>query len=105
MEVAGLLLGQVQPETQAGGVDPGVDDLAQTPCSPGLGQGVCDLGQAFGFTDPGETVPSLTNPTSAACAAQATYSWPLRMTWAPNGGCPLILMVRCPQVGSMMWKE
>ena len=35
-----------------------------------------------------------------ACAAQAT--WPLRITWAPNGGWPLILIVRCPQVGSMM---
>jgi hypothetical protein len=49
--------------------------------------------------------PSLANPTSAAYAAQATYSWPFKMTWAPNGGCPLILIVRCPQVGSMMWKE
>ena len=57
--MAGLLLGQVQTEAQAGGVDPGVDDLAQPPCSPGLGQGVCDLGQASGFTDPGETVPLL----------------------------------------------
>ena len=40
-------------------MDPGVDDLTQAPCSPGLGQGVCDLGQAFRVPDPGETVPFL----------------------------------------------
>ena len=56
MEVAAALVGHIKAETQAGGVDPGVDDLAQPPCSPGMGQGVCDLGQAFRFTDPGETV-------------------------------------------------
>ena len=50
-------------------------------------------------------LPSFVKPIPAARAAQATYSWPLRMTCAPNGGCPLILIVRCPQVGSMMWKE
>ena len=47
-------------------------------------------------------LPSLPNPIPAACAWQATYSWPLRMTCAPNGGCPDILTVRCPQAGSMM---
>lgn len=63
VETAGLLVVvAVEPETQAGGVDPGVDDLAQTPCSPRLGQGVCDLGQAFRCTDPGETVSLLHEP-------------------------------------------
>src|SRR4051812_37505912 len=50
-------------------------------------------------------LPSLTNPIPAARAAAATYSWPLRMTCAPNGGCPDILIVMCPHCGSMMWKE
>ena len=40
------LVGQVQAEDQARGVDPPVDDLAQAPCSRILRQGVCDLGQA-----------------------------------------------------------
>ena len=50
-------------------------------------------------------LPSLTNPMPAARAAAATYSWPLRMTCAPNGGCPDILIVMCPHSGSRMWKE
>src|ERR1019366_6854386 len=41
------------------GVDPSVDDLAQAPYSPGLGQGVCDLSQAFGFIHPSEAVAFL----------------------------------------------
>jgi hypothetical protein len=43
-EAAARLLGQIQPEAQARGVDPPVEDLAQAPYRPGLGQGVCDLG-------------------------------------------------------------
>ncbi len=45
-EAGPLLIGQVQAEDQAGGVDPPVDDLAQPPCSRILRQGVCDLSQA-----------------------------------------------------------
>ena len=45
-EESPLLVGQVQAEDQAGGVDPPVDDLAQPPCSRVLRQGVCDLSQA-----------------------------------------------------------
>ena len=45
-EAGPLLIGQVQAEDQARGVDPPVDDLAQAPCSRILRQGVCDLGQA-----------------------------------------------------------
>jgi hypothetical protein len=58
-EAAAALLVEVEPEAQACGVDPPVDDLAQAPYSPGLGQGVCDLSQAFGFIDPGEAVALL----------------------------------------------
>ena len=47
---------------------------------------------------------SLVNPIRAARAAAATYSCPLRMTCAGNGGCPDILIVTWPQAGSMMWK-
>src|SRR3954468_2452106 len=47
-------------------------------------------------------LPSLTNRTPPARAWVATYSWPLRMTCAPNGGCPDILIVMCPHCGSMM---
>ena len=32
-------------------------------------------------------------------AWQATYSCPLRMTCAPNGGCPDILITMCPSPG------
>ncbi len=53
------MLVQVEPEAQARGVDPSVDDLAQAPYRPGLGQGVCDLSQAFRVTDPGEAVALL----------------------------------------------
>ena len=54
---------------------------------------------------PVKQLPSLLNPIPAARAAAATYSWPLRMTCAGNGGCPDILIVTCPQAGSMMWNE
>ena len=101
-EPAGLLVGQVQPEAQARGVDPPVADLAQPPYSRSLRQGVCDLGQAARIRDPVKQLPSFVKPIPAACAWQATYSWPLRMTCAPNGGCPDILIVMCPQAGSMM---
>jgi len=53
------LLVQVEPEAQARAVDPSVDDLAQAPYRPGLGQGVCDLSQAFRVTDSGEAVALL----------------------------------------------
>src|SRR3954449_7964540 len=39
---------------------------------------------------PVKQFPSLAKPISAACAVQATYSCPLRITCAPNGGWPLI---------------
>ena len=51
-----VLLVEVQPEAQAGGVDPPVADLAQAPYSPRLGQGVCDLRQALRVGDRGEAV-------------------------------------------------
>ena len=42
---------------ETGGIDPTLADLAQAPCSPGFGQGVCDFGQICGLRDEGETVP------------------------------------------------
>ena len=58
---AGLLV-EVQPEAQAGGVDPPVADLAQAPYRRGLRQGVCDLSQACGIGDRGEAVAFLSEP-------------------------------------------
>jgi hypothetical protein len=54
-----LLLVDVQPEAQARGVDPPVDDLAQAPYRPRSGQGVCDLSEALGLADPSEAVALL----------------------------------------------
>ena len=54
---------------------------------------------------PVKQVPALVNPMPAALAVAATYSCPLRMTCAGNGGCPDILTVTWPQAGSMMWNE
>ncbi len=53
-----MLVDEIQPECQTG-VDPPVDDPAQSPCSRGMRQGVCDLGQAIGIGDRRETVPLL----------------------------------------------
>jgi hypothetical protein len=56
---APLLAFQIQGETQTGTVDPALADLAQTPYSPGFGQGVCDLHQICGLRNNGETVSLL----------------------------------------------
>jgi hypothetical protein len=105
-EAASPLFVGVQGEAQTGAVDPPVAHLAQSPYCPGLGHGVCDLSQAHGVRDGGEAVALLDEPaTAAACAAQPTYSWPLRITCTPNGGCPDIFTVTWPQSGSMMWNE
>ena len=58
-EAGPLLIGQVQAEDQARGVNPPVDDLAQAPCSRILRQGVCDLGQAGRIRGPGKAVALL----------------------------------------------
>jgi len=100
-EPAGLLLGQVQAEAQARGVDPPVAGLAQPPCSRVLRQGVCDLSQALRIRDPSKAV-ALLDERDAGGVRLAAYSCPLRMTCAPNGGCPDILITMCPQSGSMM---
>src|SRR5262249_61096519 len=49
-----------------------------------------------GSAIPVKQLPSLVNPIPSARAWQATYSGPLRITWAPNGGGPGILTARCP---------
>ena len=43
--------------------------------------------------------PSFPNATPAEVAMAATCSWPLRMTCAPKGGWPDILIVTCPPEG------
>src|ERR1700756_691343 len=49
-EPAALLLVEVEREAHTG-VNPTLADLAQSPYSPGLGQGVCDLRQTCGVRD------------------------------------------------------
>src|SRR5580700_8459293 len=49
-EPAALLLVEVEREAYTV-VNPTLADLAQSPYSPGLGQGVCDLGQTCGVRD------------------------------------------------------
>ena len=58
-EPAGLLLGQVQAEAQAGRIDPPVADLAQAPYSRVPRPGICDPGQALRIRDLSKTVPLL----------------------------------------------
>src|SRR5215469_1414891 len=101
-EAAARLLVEVKREAQAA-VDPTLADLAQSPYSPRRGQGVCDLRQACGVGDRRKAVPFLGKRKPALRAWQATYSWPFSITWAGNGGCPLILIVRWPHSGSRMW--
>jgi len=59
LKSASLLLFQIEGETQAGGVNPTLADLAQPPYSPCFGQGVCDLRQACGVRDMSKTVSFL----------------------------------------------
>src|SRR5438045_7648428 len=57
-EPAALLLVEVEREAYTG-VNPTLADLAQSPYSPGLGQGVCDLGQTCGVRDSSKAVSLL----------------------------------------------
>ena len=50
MEPATLLFVEVEGEAHTG-VNPTLADLAQSPYSPALGQGVCDLRQTCGVRD------------------------------------------------------
>src|SRR6516225_9929833 len=56
---APLLVFPIQGETQTGAIDPALADLAQTPYSPSLGQGVCELRQICGLRNNSETVSLL----------------------------------------------
>src|SRR3984893_15593970 len=56
---AALLLLKIEREAQTGRVNPTLADLAQSPYSPLLGQGVCDLRQACGVGDISKTVSLL----------------------------------------------
>jgi len=57
-EANALLLVEVEREAQAA-IDPALADLAQSPYSLRLGQGVCDLRQACGAGDGRKTVSFL----------------------------------------------
>jgi hypothetical protein len=54
-----VLFGDIQSETQAGGVDPAVCNLAQAPYRLGVGQGICDQRQVFWTTQMCEAVALL----------------------------------------------
>ena len=56
MKPALLLLLQLYREAQAGGINPTLAGLTQPPCSPLLGQSVCDLRQARGVRDMSKTI-------------------------------------------------
>ena len=58
-ESAAVLLVEIEPEAQAGGVDPALADLAQPPYSRVVRQGICDPGQAHRVGDRGEAVADL----------------------------------------------
>src|ERR1700692_2542901 len=58
-EAAAFLLLEVECEAQAAAINPPLADLAQSPYSPLLGQGRCDLGEAGRVGDGGETVAFL----------------------------------------------
>src|SRR5713226_9733278 len=58
MEPATLLFVEVEGEAHTG-VNPTLADLAQSPYSPGLGQGVCDLRQTCGVRDSSKAVSLL----------------------------------------------
>jgi len=58
-EAARRLVRCVQPEAQAGRVDPPVAHLAQPPCCPRLGHGVCDLREACRFRNDSKAVALL----------------------------------------------
>src|SRR6201993_1136632 len=66
-EPAALLLVEVEREAQAA-IDPTLADLAQSPYSPRLGQGVCDLRQACGVGDRRKAVSFLVK--AEACLAR-----------------------------------
>src|ERR1700747_567079 len=68
-EPPALLLVEVEREAQAA-VDPTLADLAQSPYSPRLGQGVCDLRQACGVGDRRKAVSFLVK--AEACLARLT---------------------------------
>jgi len=58
-ESAAVLLIEIQPEAQAGGIDPSSADPAQPPYSRMLRPGICDPGQARRVGDHGETIADL----------------------------------------------
>src|SRR5208337_1892156 len=62
-----VLLLEIQREAQTGAVNPALTDLAQSPYSPLLGQGLCDLCEARRVVDSSKAVAVLDEPD--ACLA------------------------------------
>src|SRR5271166_1779202 len=59
---AAFLLLEIEREAQTAAINPPLADLAQSPYSPGVGQGRCDLREAGRVGDGGETVALLDEP-------------------------------------------
>src|SRR5215469_17912619 len=80
-EPAALLLVKIEGEAHTG-INPTLADLAQSPYSPVLGQGVCDLRQACGVGDKSKAISFLGEGDAGLVrlTGQATYSWPFKMT-------------------------
>src|SRR6266403_3847317 len=68
---AALLLVEVEREAYTV-VNPTLADLAQSPYSPGLGQGVCDLGQTCGVGDRSKAVSLLGEGDASLARRQRT---------------------------------
>jgi hypothetical protein len=51
MKSALFLFVQIQSKAETGGINPTLTELAQTPCSLVLRQGICDLRQLRGIVD------------------------------------------------------
>ena len=98
-EAGPLLVGQVQAEDQAGGVDPPVDDLAQPPCSRILRQGVCDLSQASRIRGSGKTVALLGEADALALRADRHILVPVQQDLRAERRMPGHLDRQVPPLG------
>ncbi len=98
-EAGPLLVGQVQAEDQAGGVDPPVDDLAQPPCSRILRQGVCDLSQASRIRGSSKTVALLGEADALALRADRHILVPVQQDLRAERRMPGHLDRQVPPLG------
>src|ERR1700751_3519210 len=103
-EPAALLLVEVEREAQTT-VDPTLADLAQSPYSPGLGQGVCDLRQACGVGDGGKAVPFLGKAEARPARLAGDVFVAVQHPLGGERRMPADLDRQMAQSGSRMWKE